>query len=235
MLILFFTLIQILWAQDSGDRIFLPHMVDHPFVGCPENSRCNEELGKRFLTWKNLLKKGPPLEQLTAFAQEQGIPLKVYIPHLLDGPFISWDSELPIHRLRFDKALYFFKKQSGLKEVEGLKLALALSKQGEVIRHYFIPRDEKPLAKSGKYLIFLIEEEGNYFSLQIDDEGGFSLIERMKKNKNFPQHIPCPEDLLTHARSLKHGPTPLHQYSCESLWDEEKNQRQSILYLRGNL
>ena len=70
------------FAQDN-EKSFQPHMLLHSIQGCPPNSMCNEEMGKRKQEWLNLVKqvrdKKQGLMALEEFRKKQGIPFNVWL------------------------------------------------------------------------------------------------------------------------------------------------------------
>ncbi|HAZ12667.1 MAG: hypothetical protein A2X86_11280 [Bdellovibrionales bacterium GWA2_49_15] len=112
---------------DSGpargdDSPFQPHMLLHTIQGCPANSICNEEMGKRRQAWLSLVKqvrdKKLNLMALEEFRKNQGFPFNVWLKGDMQpkdevttppadlgklkvtdkGPIAYWDSPCEYHR-----------------------------------------------------------------------------------------------------------------------------------------
>ena len=77
---------------------------EHENPGCPLNSICHREMGKKRLKWRQELEhfKGDQGKLLEKIRQDQGIPFKVWAKSLdeTDKNIIRWDSPCRNHRKR---------------------------------------------------------------------------------------------------------------------------------------
>jgi len=84
----------------APEKEFQPYMIDHPNLGCPANSHCSAEFGKKRKIWsdmilriKNQLEKSP-IEALEKVRQNSGFPIPVWATNKsLENPeVVSWHS-----------------------------------------------------------------------------------------------------------------------------------------------
>ncbi len=225
-------------VQEVGQ--FQPHMLDHPFKGCPTNSLCKEQMGSLRQRWLKAIRSPKPAVA-EAFRKKQGMPIKIWTRDtLLRHPsLITWDSFCPKHNpkpsseglINTDEKIYISEVFStdlsliGKTYKEGPQVLLNrlyLLEDKKVVT-YLIPRAEAPLFIENKKLYFTIEEEGSYFGLEVARDGKLGIT-ATSLPKNFPDEIKCPEAL---AKAFQKGiiNQKLYQgFFCKALWDRTKKK-----------
>lgn len=222
--------------QEVGQ--FRPHMLDHPFKGCPTNSLCSKEMGSRRMKWLKAIRSPKP-QVAEAFRKAYGMPLKIWTRDkvLKDPALITWDSFCSKHNpkpsseglINTDQKIYiseiFAKNLSHVgplyKEPSQIMMNRLYLLEDKKVVSYLIPRSEAPLFIDKKKLYFTIEEEGSYFGLTISPSGSLKVI-ATSLPKNFPDEIKCPEAL---AKAFQEGikNQKLYEgYFCKALWDRSK-------------
>ena len=213
------------------------------FEGCPENAYCKKETGIYRNKW---------LDQLKAFSknkitesafnsfvqQEYGLPISGWareeaslLPHIL-----MWDSPCKQHQQIANKYYIteFFRKNldsNQLKEIPNIvfpKIIIADSSKAPY--SVTVPRGDAPLFIKDGSLYYLREDEGIYYGLLINREGGLKLTKN-ETRPTPPRETICPKEL--NALFLRESPGPnFYQGSyCKEIWD--KNTKSYITMLLG--
>jgi hypothetical protein len=241
---IFFPLFLVTASEDKGALEiqevgqFRPHMLDHPFKGCPTNSLCSETMGSKRKGWLKAIRSPKPSVANT-FLKTHGMPVKIWSRDkvLKDPALITWDSFCSKHNpkpsseglINTDQKIYiseiFAKNLSSIEKLykedsQIMMNRLYLLDKKKVVS-YLIPRSEAPLFIDNKDLYFTIEEEGSYFGLTISPSGSLKVI-ATSLPKNFPDEIKCPEAL---SKAFQAGITNKELYEgyfCKALWDRSK-------------
>ena len=112
--VIFLSFMFALFVEGSTDKDlspqFKPHMLDHINEGCPTNSSCLPQTGKRYKQWIDFLKKKSPKGArrwtiLENFRKKNSIPLEVWsFPQAekTEG-LIHWDGHCPNHNKKDSK------------------------------------------------------------------------------------------------------------------------------------
>ena len=209
--------------------LFAQDMLDHEFPGCPPNSRCTPDLGKKYLSFLEILKHPTPLgkkkgpEQIT-------IPIKGWWQQ---GPkeqeVIWWQSECPLYRQKQIRIAEVLVKNSLSQLPPGFILGKLwlLNHQGKV-KVYPLPRRESPIALYQEQLIILANFDRHYFQLAIKENGNlaFPLEDLYRPSRN----IACPEVLVkTYQQEDSQFLSLFPRYYCEEIWDHTNKQAVVIL------
>ena len=207
--------------------------LEHQNPGCPLNSICHMEMGKKRLKWREELEhfKGDQAKLLEKIRQEFGIPFKVWAKSLdeTDKNIIRWDSPCRNHHKRDDKiyvAEVFTKNLNELNspKIIGEKAFILKNKQ---ILSYPIPRKEYPLYMEGPDLIFSLFYDGIYFDLKISPEGGLSFLKTPLK-KHVLEDITCPKQLINHFDKFNTDNFYIG-YFCSAIYDTKSAQYRPLL------
>ena len=206
---------------------------EHENPGCPLNSICHREMGKKRLKWRQELEhfKGDQGKLLEKIKQEQGIPFKVWAKSLdeTDKNIIRWDSPCRNHHKREEKVYLAEVFTKNLKELNSPKIigekAFILSNNG--ILSYPIPRKEYPLYMEGPDLIFSLYYDGIYFDLKISPEGELGFLEKPIK-KHELEDITCPKELINHFDKFNTDNFYIG-YFCRAIYNTKSGQYRPLL------
>lgn len=218
-------------SQDNIDweKNFKPHMVDHLNEGCPSNSECTAELGKKRKAWEDLFKTRPTAMAMNALAKTIGFPLKIWNDkNSSKEDYISWNSPCEVHNIEGQEirtAEIFIK--SPLKNKDHALFHKIYMENGDKVREYIIPRDETPLYKDGNDLVFLLEEKGHYFGMRINEKNEYSLIKN-PSTQHFSELISCPKILQDYFDKNVHK--DLYRFSnCKALWNDKTKKYETFI------
>lgn len=211
---------------------FRPYMVDHINEGCPANSECNEVLGQKRKQWEESLKKYSAQNDLKTLMQKVGHPFKVWFEPKKSGSLevISWHSPCESHNKEnhiIRTAEVFLRSPIKEKEDEKILFHRIYLQEGKKVTQYIIPRDETPLYKSGDELVFLLENKGQYFGLEVNSRNQFSLI-KTPSTQIFPEVVACPKGLSEHFN--KNAPKGLYQFfNCKAIWNKKTKKFETFI------
>lgn len=218
---------------------FKPHMVDHPFAGCPLNSSCTQELGSKREKFTQFLKRseaeGPA--RFNRFIKENPIAVPIFIKGTArtqynDENFIIWDSPCAGHQ-QVGQNIYLaeamIRNMQELKSSPQAQAGLILLENAGQIESYQVPRDHAPRYAKGQALVFLHEEGGRYYNLSYHLDGTIKN-EKTISGVQSPQVIQCPALLEVHYQSMaSESKAPFGHYICRSLYNTQSKKRQNIL------
>lgn len=178
----------------------------HENPGCPENSKCNEEMGLKMQAYNYVFKNYKnPYPNLNKLKKKYGIPFKFYTKNLSDN-MISYTSKCRHHNPRKGEgdvtyeASMFLKElpqdgSLGLVEIEGLTSKI----------HFFIPIKDTPIFIKNKKLIIMREDSDNQsYYMTLNKNGSFRLSDISQRDlKIAHSHLEpqreCPEgEVNTH-------------------------------------
>lgn len=226
----------VLPIQEVGQ--FQPHMLDHPFKGCPTNSLCSQNMGAKREKWLKAL-RSPKAATAENFRKQFGMPIKIWTRDtvLKDPSMITWDSFCAKHNpkpsseglINTDEKIYItevFSKDlnkigSIYKEGPQVLLNRLYLLDGKKVIPYLIPRSEAPLFIEKNHLYFTVEEEGSYFGLWISPKGTLRISETFLP-KNFPDEVKCPEPLAKAFQAGIKNQNLYQGYFCKAIWNRTK-------------
>lgn len=208
---------------------------EHQNPGCPLNSICHIEMGKKRLLWQkemeNLGKSNNQAKVLKKIKKDLGIPFKIWAKSLdeTDKNIIRWDSPCKNH-LKSDDKIYLaevFTKD--LKELNSPKIIgeKAFILNGDKILTYPIPRKEYPLYLKGPDLIFSLFYDGIYFDLKISPQGDLGLLSTPIE-KHVLENITCPKKLIKHFDKFNNNNFYVG-YFCQAIYNTESKQYHPLL------
>jgi len=185
--------------------------VDHADDGCPTNSYCSPFGGNERKKWMNFMEKlsgsrNTRTQKLEEFRKKTGIPLTAWVTpeKQKEKEIISWDSRCLHHQ---KEGNIFFPAEvlaPNLNTLKDKKLVIDQTYtilKDNIVRTYMTPREEYPLYIDGDDLVFLREEEGNYYALKMSPAGLNEIIEAAKLDtEDYPTEIKCPEALINFAK-----------------------------------
>ena len=222
---------------------FKPHMLDHINEGCPTNSSCLPQTGKRYKQWIDLLKKkslkgARRWTTLERFRQKNRIPLEIWSFPQAEKieNLIHWDGHCPNHNQKNNKiqmALALAKNFTELGKLERerkiyIPRSLLLETSGTT-QEYFVLRGSGPLYLDGNALVYIKETEGVYYGLRIEPQGTLSVVPPQRPSYQS-QEVKCPKVL--NERFARHSfPKQLYQGTyCRSFWNKKKKVYQTMIF-----
>ncbi|MEE2743666.1 MAG: hypothetical protein VYD54_07125 [Bdellovibrionota bacterium] len=225
------------------EKVFKPHMLDHPIDGCPTNSICNKKVALLRKQWLKLIhhsgkSRKKKIEKLDKFRKKFGIPFPIWVkPNgVKDDSVISWRSACSHHTQKGKEKIFMGEKF--IKNIKNLYInnqnflaqkAFLLTDQKK-IKEFFIPRDDTPLLIESDRLIFQFEYEGQYYGLTIQENGQIKITENQTPKDNWPENMACP-DLLKQKFHEERLAKVLHLgHFCQAIWDKSKNKYQTMIF-----
>lgn len=216
--------------------VFEAHMIDHPFKGCPAGSKCTKETGLLRQGWVDSLKtKKNRNKNLSKYQSSFGIPITLWsYPLKSIGKGIStWRSPCPQHNLKenqYSLAEIMSKDLKSLLNQESVILnkAILRTSDGKYVL-YPMPVSEAPIYISQKKMIYSLDTEGEYYTIEVNSNGDISIID-LKKPERFPEYIKCSDDMIQAFKQLKYPEGFFKGLTCKSIWDINTKSFQSIAY-----
>lgn len=218
---------------------FKPHMVNHPFAGCPLNSSCTQDLGQKRESFSQLLKSSDQQIQknLSAFIKKSPVPIPIFVrgsnkEAFNDKNFIIWDSACEAHQqighnIYIGEALIQNMKELS-KFPQALPGLILVERTNGKIQSYDVPRDHIPRYIDGLDLIFLHEEDGRYYNLAYSQEGEIRSV-NSANNIPSPEAVNCPPTLLVHYQNLSSDRKDGFSHSlCRALTDKKTKQKVNV-------
>lgn len=209
---------------------------EHQNPGCPLNSICHSDMGKKRLLWQKEMEnlKGDSKKQtevLNKIRQDLGIPFKVWAKSLdeEDKNIIRWDSPCKNH-LKNDDKIYL--AEVFIKNLEELNSPKIIGEKAFILNEdkiltYPIPRKEYPLYLKGPDLVFSLYYEGIYFDLKISPQGSLALLSTPAEKYDL-EEITCPKKLIGHFKKFNNDNFYVG-YFCQAIYNTESRKYQPIL------
>lgn len=197
----------------------------HQNQGCPENSQCSKEMGKKIQDFKNFLARTQNesnfSNQLENYRLKNGIPVKFLIQK--ESPTLDpvvWDSRCSLHRTKkISQGLLFFQNnpKSPLVQFDPIYFNDVL---------YEIPHGEQPLLIKNDEIVITTEFEDHYFYLSINKNGNWKVItlssEEIQKALQANENTEC-------SSESKISTEPFYANTfCKKIWDVTRAQLQTV-------
>lgn len=224
---------------------FKPYMLKHYNEGCPTNSTCTKEMGRRYKKWSKALRTNAHSKKITKalerFRKKNGIPFEVWITktdkHHPD--LIAWEGNCNYHNREGEKKIKIgvamIKNIDDLNGLEKEKIIATrklyrLNVTGNKVTRYRIPQNDTPLYLDGDNLIYQRSEDGIYFGLSITPAGKLAIVDTITPPE-FPKSLACPK-LLKEAQ--KDHPEDFEQeiYAgvyCQKTWNRSRKKFETLL------
>ena len=222
---------------------FKPHMLDHVHEGCPANSSCLPQTGKRYKKWVDLLKRklssDKRLQMLNNFRRKSGIPLEIWSFPTAEGSegLIHWDSRCSNHNKDGKKIQISLSLAQDFKELKKLEKesskiyitrSFLLEKEGTIVE-YMIPRESTPLYLEGQHLIYTRETEGHYYGLSIAPDGSVQVLP-VKGGARDAKTVDCPAKLVQRFAAAD-APAELYREAyCKAFWNQKSKMYQTMIF-----
>ncbi len=211
---------------------FSPFMLDHEYEGCPTNSICTKEFGVIRTNWKKIISQKSSANNRVLhannFKKKSGIPLGIWTTEkeLKNSHTATWDSPCRQHSKSAEN-MQIYQASSIIKNFNDLGVIPGtLSDRGMVkysnstdYQLFFVPRREVPAYLDNSGLIFLMEDDGDYYAIKIKSSGDFDIVEFDKKHP-APEETLCAEELKKNFLAKNSPPANLYsEYFCKNIWN----------------
>lgn len=237
-------------SAQMTEKKFAPHMIDHEFEGCPENSHCSQEMGLKRLKWVQLLNQlssNKDLDTISAienFRQEHGLPIPMwgFPAGLKDKEIISWNSSCPHHNLELKEIFHAqmmlksfnqieehdLKDDDLDKKIKVIPKTIWLEEKSGDIIDFRIPRGFLPSLIVEDQLYFTMEEEGVYYGLLVDKNGNFKVVPTQKPPAPSKE-VSCSQALKKHYKNWPLEKRLYQDSYCKAIWDKENETYQVLM------
>lgn len=201
-----------------------------------------------------IIKNNPPLSQqkihqkLSSFVQKGGFPFSFWTIQGAEKKFspILWDSHCKHHKNKHKPSQIYLgkafvtqlKKQTATikrnNEVYEIPFGpffrpdpiFIFSKRGKTWNVFYAPAQDVPLHMHNNELVFIQEEEGFYYLLKLQQNGGIKVQNYRRKNLPETQTLNCQTLPLWEKikKSEKNIPfsTYYRNFVCKEIWDTGK-------------
>lgn len=232
------------------EKKFSPHMIDHEFEGCPENSHCSKEMGAKRLKWVQLLnelsinKELNTIAAIENFHQENGLPIPMwgFPASLADEEIISWNSSCPHHNLEIKEVFHaqmMIKSFNQLEEhnlkdkaldrkLKVLPKKIWLEEKTGDVTEFRIPRGFLPSMMIDDQLYFTMEEKGVYYGLLVDRNGNFKVVPTQTLSVEAKE-VPCSQALKKHYKNWPLKERLYQDSYCKAIWDKDNETYQVLM------
>ena len=193
--------------------------------GCPYDSYCTSAVGAQFRHWQAYLRKHRGAE-LEKYRQQHGIPFPAWSFSKDIKQTIAWDSicaahNNPAHPIY--QVTHFTKNLRTLPSEIVNDVAFLQQTKSNIVS-VPMPRGETPSYIDGTDLVFVRDEDGVYYFLQISSNGALKVISSLLSQAPS-ETVPCPPELISHFKKSE-----IHQnYWCKSLQNVQNKQKQIVL------
>lgn len=226
----------------SPEKEFQSYMIDHPNLGCPANSHCSAEFGKKRKLWSDMVQRikdkleKSPIEALDKIRRESGFPIPIWATNKsLENPaVVSWNSPCRHHNLP-KKEIYHgevilsdFTTWDTL-ESESLTRAKIWRLQGEEVMEYGSLQGAIPSMLKNGQLYFTREEQGVYFGLLVSASGEMKIIPT-ETAAMAPREVQCPAKLTEAYKTWSWSSELYQQTVCRAIWDQDQRTYQTFLF-----
>lgn len=208
----------------------------HENYGCPENSICSEQMGKKMERWENFVKKlaNSPgkTEKLEAFRKKHGLPMAFLARKesalALDPVLFASRCELhnPKDRKKtVYKGIQFFRNDPQSQSAMFDPVFVFGPDKNEKLV-YQVPYEEAPIMLEGKNLVLAREYDNFFYYLSVSPEGKWKVVrpseEHLKTALRRFADVDCPAQ----EKNLNKE-THLKTY-CKSVWNSKTKQNQTL-------
>jgi hypothetical protein len=263
---LFFLLNPVTWAYYPKGTMLVdlpknPQSLDdfaHPNKGCPENSECDEVMGKMMTRFKDLIKKLETsqaseklkAQELEKFRTLYGLPVNFYTTQKSESSFkpLLYNSpcrnhlgknkgevqilsgEAFVKEISLEKG--FIQRENTLHEVPISELFSPTPVEiyfSEKPTTIYLPSGDRILFMKDQHLYVLKEVDGFYYMLKISLAGKWQVTPfEMSQISSYEERKTSFD--CTNDKNL--SPT-FATYYCEKVWNENLKQTVPVKYYRG--
>ena len=208
----------------------------HENPGCPENSLCSEETGKKMKKWqefiralkKQTLKKKSLTSRIEKFRQENGIPITFLTTkkNIIGIDPILYTSRCSHHNPEDKsktvlKGIQFFRNDPNSESVK-LDKVVVYGKEKDVVYH--VPYQEVPIMMQNGSLVLNQEYEDVFYQLSIASDGDWKVknisSKAMSKALQVLEDAECPDKAPLGSHHLK--------TYCKQIWDADSKKARLV-------
>jgi hypothetical protein len=207
----------------------------HEHKGCPENSICSEEMGKKFQNWNAFLKRLQKVKRsnwpkmINKYRTKHGIPFYFLVKQkdATKTKAVFWNSRCRNHNPKDGetilKGLGFFKNRPQAEHITfdvvqrpGIK---------DKVKTVHLPYGHQPLLIHKNKLIFTMDFEDIYFHMSADENGFWRALAvpsmEISTAMNYIETVQCPKNDFK--------PNEWHtQLVCKKIWNSDIRKSQMI-------
>lgn len=214
----------------------------HENPGCPENSICSPQMGKKMEKWNSFVKglggvdapdnKIEPAKKIEAFRKKHGLPVPFLAKEdsIIALDPILYNSRCTAHNPKnkkntLFKALQFFRNdpETAAAMFDPVFVYEKDETSGKVYR---TPYEEPPIMIFNQSLIVPREHENLFYYMSISPKGEWKVVEptkaRLKRALSVSENADCPED-----ESASPGENHLKFY-CKRIWNADTEKAQLV-------
>lgn len=219
------------------------YLNDHPNEGCPSNSSCSQQMGKKRAQWIESLENMSSIDESTKVMASAWMVPSEHRPLDLHGEIspqlITWtsqcrqhqssDEENPLPLIRLAET--YTSNVNSFSELNTADYAVVMNRgylvstneeEGEQksFTRYNLPTDEVPILFDNGKLVYLLQDDGHYYSLSVDANGKLELLSPTSP-PHFPRTVKCPDEAIAHFISELEIQNLYVDIYCREVWDNQ--------------
>ena len=199
------------YASGIKSDSFSPHMIFHEIEGCPENSLCQKEYGKKRKKYMDSLKSK---EKRKSYFNRNGAPFRFYAPKTFIGnksSYAIWDSHCGHFRTKGKEVLEIETFTKKINQNNKFMAKNVLVSKGDKLHQFKIPINADPLKMINQELFFETKEDFKFYLYAAKDNGLIRVAEGIK-GSSF-SYTKCPKNLLSLYSKVKNN--AYRSYYCQ--------------------
>ncbi len=225
-------------ASDTVTNIRDIKATDYVPPPCPDYSLCDIKFQNTFSMWKEAIRKikngANKITTLQESLTKYGLPIPIWTKNdaYKNNPIIAWESKCKEHRTAKEKIYKgtIFTKIISLQSPNIIFLKSFFIENGK-IKSQLLPAQETPQLLTNKGAIFLIEEDGVYFHIEIANSGELSVVTQTIKVSDS-EDIKCPDKLK--AVFLKEYKNSIFQnFYCKKVYTANPSNYKIVIFPRS--
>ncbi|MEX1100208.1 MAG: hypothetical protein WEB87_07270 [Bacteriovoracaceae bacterium] len=209
----------------------------HENPGCPENSICSEEMGKKMIKWnefaKKLKEKKRPGKALDEFRRKNGLPVSFLATKdsALSLDPILYTSRCEHHNPKdanktVYKGIQFFRNNPQSKSA---LFDSVIVYDGSSRRRYQVPYEDAPLMIKDQNVVVVQEYDELFYHLAISADGKWKALnlspQDISKARQTLENAQCPDE--ESGQKIDIGANHLKNY-CKKIWNKDLKKEQLI-------
>lgn len=231
---------------------------EHENSGCPENSDCSKELGLLRKTWTELFKSFSTLpnseiaSKIENYREKNGILVDFYSQEKSKErfPAIIYESNCPKHNKK--DSIKIVVGSTFIKDAVNSMAQVKINQKTEkipigdllqldpvfiidennIIKKYFIPRNEKPIYVEEDSIIILLDNDTIFYGLKINSKGEWKIISPDSSDlvKDAISDVPCPQNpKISEYLSSNEFKNTYQDHFCQSILDLKTKKKKTML------
>ncbi|MCK5072997.1 MAG: hypothetical protein KAQ98_06190 [Bacteriovoracaceae bacterium] len=219
---------------------FPVYKTTHNNSGCPENSYCKKNLGKKRSRWVNFVTtlRGSSkfvTRKIEAFRAKHGIPIDVwYIEKENREKIIHWNSICQSHSTKNNKVYVAEIISKNLKKIKtpGIHFEKCLLIHNKKILKFPIPRGQIPLYIDGNRPVFISNIGNHYFGLRVSSKGALNVVP-IKFPIKPPVTVDCPEKIKNKLNLSIDGKKVFLHPHCKKIYNGKNKKFEIAMFMRA--